>query len=43
MHDESGETMEPTEEVPHIGLGESELKCVVNGERIKKRVLTPLR
>jgi len=36
MDDESGDSMEPTEAVPPIGLGESELQrdsCVVDGEK----------
>jgi len=31
MNDESGESMEPMEEVPLIQLGEAELECVVDG------------
>ena len=31
MDDESGESMEPTEEVPLKGLGESELERLVRG------------
>jgi len=31
MVDESGELMEPMEEVPLIGLGESELERLVGG------------
>jgi len=31
MDDESGESMEPLEEVPLIGLGESELERLVRG------------
>jgi len=31
MDDESGESMEPMEEVPLIGLGESELERLVRG------------
>jgi len=31
MDDESGESMEPMEEVPLIGLGESELERLVSG------------
>ena len=33
MDDESGESMEPMEEVPLIGLGESELERLVRGWR----------
>jgi len=33
MDDESGESMEPMEEVPLIGLGESELERLVSGWR----------
>ena len=34
MNDESGESIEPTEEVPLIGLhGESELERLVRGSR----------
>jgi len=33
MNDESGESMEPMEEVPLIGLGESELEWLVRGWR----------
>ena len=31
VDDESGESMEPMEEVPLIQLGEAELECVVDG------------
>ena len=31
MDDESGESMEPMEELPLIGLGESELERLVRG------------
>jgi len=31
MGDESGESMEPMEEVPLVGLGESELEKIVRG------------
>jgi len=31
MDDESGESMEPTEEVPLVGLGESEMERLVRG------------
>jgi len=31
MGDESGESMEPMEEVPLVGLGESELEKLVRG------------
>jgi len=36
MDDESGESMEPMEEVPLKELGESELEslCVVDGEKL---------
>ena len=33
MGDESGESMEPMEEVPLVGLGESELEKLVRGWR----------
>jgi len=33
MNDEIGESMEPMEEVPLIGLGESELEWLVRGWR----------
>jgi len=33
MDDESGESMEPMEEVPLKELGVSELECVVDGQK----------
>ena len=38
MNDESAESTEPTDEVPLIGLGESELERLVHGKRMPSRV-----
>jgi len=39
--DETGESMEPIEEVPLVGLGESELERLVRGSTEGSRELIP--
>ena len=40
MDDDSGESMEPMEEVPLVGLGESELERLVRGQIKSKSNMT---